>query len=152
MSKIIHCKRSKYFPFCNFEKKSQIGFLKEKKKNTFCFGSFFLKIILLESWNLPMSLIRCWAMTGYFQIFESKCISSYAFPGMEYQETSVSFTFLTNHHLGKKNNFAFLSSFQQTHIPMFSGYHLMPKTTGSEVNTWSWKQKLVGVSRTGGIS
>ena len=38
------------------------------------------------------------------------------------------------------------------HIPMFSGHHLMLKTPGSKVITWSWKQKLVGVSRTGGIS
>ena len=35
---------------------------------------------------------------------------------------------------------------------MFSGHHLMLKTPGSKVNTWSWKQKLVGMSRTGGIS
>ena len=34
---------------------------------------------------------------------------------------------------------------------MFSGDHVMPKTPGSEVITWSWKQKLVGVSRTCGI-
>ena len=35
---------------------------------------------------------------------------------------------------------------------MFSGDHLLPKTPGSEVMTWSWKQKLVGVSRTCRIS
>ena len=35
---------------------------------------------------------------------------------------------------------------------MFSGHHLMLKTPGSKVITWSWKQKLVGVSRTVGIS
>ena len=34
---------------------------------------------------------------------------------------------------------------------MFSGDHLLPKTPGSEVMTWSWKQKLVGASRTCGI-
>ena len=32
---------------------------------------------------------------------------------------------------------------------MFSGDHLLPNTQGKEVMTWSWKQKLVGVSRHG---
>ena len=31
---------------------------------------------------------------------------------------------------------------------MFNGDHVLPKTPGSEVTTWSWKQNLVGVSRT----
>ena len=35
---------------------------------------------------------------------------------------------------------------------MFSGHHLMLKMPGSKVITWSWKHKLVGVSRTVGIS
>ena len=35
---------------------------------------------------------------------------------------------------------------------MFSGHHLMQKTPGSKVITWPWKQTLVGVSRTVGIS
>ena len=35
---------------------------------------------------------------------------------------------------------------------MLSGPHLMPITLRSEFITWSWKQKLVGVSKTGGIS
>ena len=35
---------------------------------------------------------------------------------------------------------------------MFSGHHLMLKRPGSKVITWSWKQKLVGVSMTGGFS
>ena len=35
---------------------------------------------------------------------------------------------------------------------MFSGHHLMLQTPGSKFITWSWKQKLVGVSRTVGIS
>ena len=37
-------------------------------------------------------------------------------------------------------------------LTMFSSYHLMPKTPGSGDTFWSWKQQLVGVSRTGGIS
>ena len=65
------------------------------------------------------------------------------------KKTSVGFIFLTMPRLGKDNP-AFLSSFQ--YILMFSGDHLFPKTPGSEVMSWSWKQKLVGVSRTCGIS
>ena len=35
---------------------------------------------------------------------------------------------------------------------MFRGHHLMLTTSGSGGITWSWKQQLVGVNRTGGIS
>ena len=41
-------------------------------------------------------------MTGHFLDFESIYLSSYAFPGMEYQETSVGFTFLTIPRLGER--------------------------------------------------
>ena len=35
---------------------------------------------------------------------------------------------------------------------MLRGHHLMLKTPGSRGITWSWKQQLVGVNRTCGIS
>ena len=48
-----------------------------------------------------MSLIRHRAMTGHLLVVESMCLSPYAFPGVEYQETYVGFTFLTIPRLGK---------------------------------------------------
>ena len=66
------------------------------------------------------------------------------------KKTSAGFIFLTIPRLGKRQSYIFeLISVKA--IPMFSGDHLMPKTPGSEVITLSWKQKLVGVSRTSGI-
>ena len=82
-------------------KKCQIDFL-ENWKMSFCFGSYFWKIILIKTWNLLMSLIRRRDMTEHFLVFVSICLSPYAFPGMEYQETYVGFTFLTILRLGKK--------------------------------------------------
>ena len=89
-------------------------------------------------------------MTKHGLVFPSTCLSVYAFSEMEYKKTYVGFIFLTIPRLGKRQSCIFeLISVKA--IPMFSGVHLMPKTPGSEVITLSWKQKLVGVSRTCGI-
>ena len=97
-----------------------------------------------------MALIRYGDMTKHGLVFLPTCLSAYAFSGMEYKKTSVGFIFLTIPRLGKRQCCIFeLISVKA--IPMFSGDHLMPKTPGSEVITFSWKQKLVGVSRTCGI-
>ena len=49
-----------------------------------------------------MSVIRRRAMTGHFLIVESMCLSPDAFQGIEYQETSVDFTFIMIPMLGKR--------------------------------------------------
>ena len=41
-------------------------------------------------------------MIGHFLVFETMCLSLYAFPGIEYQETSVGFTLLTVSRMGKR--------------------------------------------------
>ena len=51
--------------------------------------------------NFTQAFIRRRAMTGHFLVFETTCLSPYAFQGMEYQETSVGFTFLTIPRMGK---------------------------------------------------
>ena len=98
-----------------------------------------------------MSLIGYGNMTKHWLVFALKCRCPYAFPGMQYQDTSVGFIFLTIPKLGKEDP-AFLRYFCYTHIPMFSGHHLMPKGRGSGGIAWLLKQQLVGTSRKDGIS
>ena len=66
------------------------------------------------------------------------------------KKISVGFIFLTIPKLGKRKS-CISELISVKAIPMFSGDHVMPKmpkTPGSEVITWSWEQKLVGVNRT----
>ena len=90
-------------------------------------------------------------MTGHFLVSVSMCLSLYAFPGMEYQEASVGFTFLMIPMLGKRQ-FCISELFSVNAYTNIQWSSFMPETLRSEVNTWSWKQKLVGVNRTVGIS
>ena len=62
---------------------------------------------------------------------------------------SVGFIFLTIPRLGKRRSC--ISELISVKV-YTSGDHLLPKTPGNESMTWSWKQKLVGVSRKCGIS
>ena len=109
ISKTFNCKRSKFFPhnvrWFNFNLstlKNVNLFFSLIGKLSFCFCSYFWKNILLKSWNLLRSLIKQRAMTGHFLVSVSMCLSLYAFPGMEYQEISVGFTFLMIPMLGKR--------------------------------------------------
>ena len=159
LSKTVKCNRSKFFFFI-LSSDSISSYLPLKKclicfllflKLSFCFGSYFWKMILWKSWNLFMSLIRRRAKPGHFLVFESTCLSPYAFPGMEHQETSVGFTFLTIPRLGKRQ-FCISEIFSVNAYTNVQCHPFMPKTPESEVIICSWKQKLVRVSRTGRIS
>ena len=125
-----------FFPYCQVVhdqviniKKFQIDFLKILKMNI-CFGSYFWKIILIKTWNLLMSLIKHRDMTKKFLVFVSTSFSPYVLPGMEYQKHMLVSYFWIYPGWGKDNR-AFLSSYQWVYITMFSGDHVMPKTSGS---------------------
>ena len=64
----------------------------------------FLIDDIFESINFLMALIRYGDMTKHVLIFPSMCLSLYAFPGMEYKNTSVGFIYLTIPRVGKSQS------------------------------------------------
>ena len=92
-------------PLLSYPHKKYMSHLFSKNQEMeLLFWFIFLKdgSIFTKKKHLLMSFKRPRDMTKHFLVFASMCVSAYAFPGMEYQETYVGFILLTILKLEKK--------------------------------------------------
>ena len=94
--------------------------------------------------------METWPLTKHVLVFFSQCVWV-RMPFWEWNIKKMCWFHISNFtQVGKKTILHFWAYFSEGiyQCSLFSGDHVMSKTPGSELNTWSWKQKLVGVSRT----